>query len=135
MAKSWAEKLNGAKPAHVSVLDKPFGGLAKGEKVFIATPIMVRDYMKKIRKGRTKTIVEMREEFARAAKADGTCAMTASIFARIAAEAALDDMASGAPPEKITPFWRLIDPRSPLAKKLSCGPAFIEKMRKAEASV
>ena len=132
MAKSWAEKLNGAKPAHVSVLDKPFGGLKAGEKIYVATPILVRDYMRKIRKGKTKTIAEMRDEFARANKAKGTCPITSSIFARIAAEAALDEMAAGKPAEKITPFWRLIEPKNPIAKKLSCGPAFIEKMRKAE---
>jgi len=134
MAKSWAEKLNGAKPAHVSVLDKPMGGLAKGDRIFIATPLMVRDYMKSIRKGKTKTAAEMRDEFARANEAKGTCPITSSIFARIAAEAALDEMAAGRPAEKITPFWRLIDPKSPIAKKLSCGSAYIEKMRKAEDS-
>jgi hypothetical protein len=132
MAKSWAEKLHCAKAAHVSVLDKPSGGLQAGETLFIATPILVRDYMKKTRKGKTKTIAEMRDEFAKAHKAKGTCPLTSSIFARIAAEAALDDMAAGKPVDKITPFWRLIDPISPIAKKLSCGPGFIAKMRKAE---
>jgi hypothetical protein len=62
----------------------------------------------------------------------GTCPLTASIFARIAAEAALEDMAGGKPAEKITPFWRLIDPKSPIAKKLSCGPQFLAKMRRTE---
>lgn len=133
MAKSWAEKLHGAKPAHISILDKPFGGLARGDKIFVATPIMVRDYMKSIRKGKTKTIAEMRADFARANKAKGACPITSSIFARIAAEAALDELAAGKPPARITPFWRLIEPTSPIAKRLSCGPAFIRKMREDEA--
>jgi hypothetical protein len=58
--------------------------------------------------------------------------MTASIFARIAAEAALEEMEAGKPADKITPFWRLIDAKSPIAKKLSCGTAFVAKMRKQE---
>ena len=32
----------------------------------------------------------------------------------------------------ITPFWRVVNPRSDLAKKLACGPAFIQKMRTLE---
>jgi hypothetical protein len=132
MAKSWNEKLHGAKPAHVSAMTKAMWGLAKGDRLFIATPVLVRDYMKKIRKGSSRTVAQMRDEFARAHKADATCPMTSSIFARIAAEAALDEMEDGKPVDKITPFWRLIDEKSPIAKKLSCGAAFVAKMRRAE---
>ena len=132
MAKTWGEKLTGAKPAHVSAMSKPMWGMAKGDTLFIATPIMVRDYMKKIRKGSSRTIEQMRTEFAKAHKADGTCPMTSSIFARIAAEAAIEEMEDGKPVEKITPFWRLIDAKSPIAKKLSCGSAFVAKMRAKE---
>jgi hypothetical protein len=132
MAKSWGEKLLSGQPAHMSPMTKAMWGLAKGDKLFIATPVMVRDYMKKIRKGSSRTIVEMREEFAKANKADATCPMTASIFARIAAEAAIEEMEDGKPVDKITPFWRLIDAKSPIAKKLSCGAAFVAKMRRQE---
>lgn len=132
MAKSWGEKLLGGQPAHVSPMTKAMWGLGKGDKLFIATPVMVRDYMKKIRKGSSRTIAEMREEFAKAHKASATCPMTASIFARIAAEAALEEMEDGKPADKITPFWRLIDAKSPIAKKLSCGTTFVAKMRQKE---
>ena len=132
MAKSWGEKLLGGAPAHVSPMTKAMWGMEKGDKLFIATPVMVRDYMKKIRKGSSRTIAEMREDFAKAHKADATCPMTASIFARIAAEAAIEEMEDGKPVEKITPFWRLIDAKSPIAKKLSCGSAFVAKMRAKE---
>lgn len=132
MAKSWGEKLLSGAPAHVSPMTKAMWGMEKGDKLFIATPVMVRDYMKKIRKGSAKTIVQMREELATAHKAKATCPMTASIFARIAAEAAIEEMEDGKPVEKITPFWRLIDAKSPIAKKLSCGAAFVAKMRAKE---
>lgn len=132
MRKSWAEKLKGGSPAHVAILPKAMWGLERGDTLFIATPMMVRDYMKKIPKGASKSIAEMREDLAKANGAKASCPMTSSIFARIAAEAALDDMNAGKPASAITPFWRLIDEKSPLAKKLSCGPAFIARMRKAE---
>ncbi len=132
MAKSWGEKLLAGQPAHVSPMAKAMWGLNKGDKLFIATPVMVRDYMKKIRKGSSRTIGQMREDFAKAHKADATCPMTASIFARIASEAALEEMEDGKPIDKITPFWRLIDAKSPIAKKLSCGTALVAKMRQKE---
>ena len=132
MAKSWGDKLVGAKPAHVSAMTAAMWGLKKGDKIFIATPVMVRDYMKSIRKGSSRTVEQMRVDFAKAHKADATCPMTASIFARIAAEAAIEEMEDGKPADKITPFWRLIDAKSPIAKKLSCGTAFVAKMRAKE---
>ncbi len=132
MAKSWAEKLQGGQPAHISRMTKAMWGLKRGDKLFIATPKMVFDYMRSIRKGSTRTMGQMRASFAEAHGADGTCPMTSSIFARIAAEAALADVAAGAPVEKVTPFWRLIDEKSPIARKLSCGPAFVADMRQRE---
>jgi hypothetical protein len=94
--------------------------------------VMVRDYMKSIRKGSSRSIEEMRIAFAKSHKADGTCPLTSSIFARIAAEAALEEMVAGKPANKITPFWRLINEKSPIARKLSCGAEFVAKMRRAE---
>jgi hypothetical protein len=54
------------------------------------------------------------------------------IFVRIVAEAALDEMKEGKPVSKITPFWRVVDPESPAAQKLSCGTKFIVERRKSE---
>jgi hypothetical protein len=34
--------------------------------------------------------------------------------------------------EAMTPFWRLVDPKSDLAKKLSCGKAVIQELREDE---
>ena len=95
---------------------------------------MVCDYMHRIPKGATRSIAEMREDFAKANKSKGTCPMTSSIFARIVAEAALEDLAAGRAVDQVAPFWRLIDETSPIAKKLSCGAPFINRMRREETS-
>lgn len=133
MVKSWREKLDGGQPAHVSRMTRAMWGLKPGDRLFIATPKMVRDYMRKIRKGSTRSIDDMRASLASEHGADATCPMTASIFARIVAEAALEDISAGAPADKVTPFWRLIDDKSPIAKRLSCGPTFIADMRRRES--
>jgi hypothetical protein len=133
--KSWVEKLNANAEAKVEILEKPFGGMPAGARMLISTPQAIRDFMAAQPKGAEGSIAQMRTAMARAAKADGMCPLTGSIFARVAAEAALEDMAArNLKPSQITPFWRVIEPASPLAKKLSCGPDFIVQMRESERS-
>jgi hypothetical protein len=130
--KSWRQKLEEAPAAHVSVLDKPFSGLPVGTRLLIATPMIVRDFMKTVPAGKTVSIAEMRRALAERHGAGASCPLTTSIFARIAAEAALDDYNAGLPLSEMTPFWRVIDEKSPIASKLSCGVAFIAEQRARE---
>lgn len=134
MGKTWKQKLEGVRPAHVETLDKPFGGAAPGAKMLIATPRDVDDYMRAVPKGEARTIAQMRADLAVAHGADLTCPLTTGIFARIAAEVALEEVEAGADPTEVTPFWRVIDAGSPLAKKLSCGAAFTHARRAAEGT-
>ena len=132
MPKTWKQKLDGGKPAHVEVLQKPFGGAPPGAKMLVGTPRLVDGYMRDVPPGETRSVAEMRADLARAAGADIACPLSTSIFARIAAEAALEDMAAGKQAAEVTPFWRVIDEKSPIAKKLSCGPEFIETQRRLD---
>jgi hypothetical protein len=133
MKKSWAEKMNpGAKPKLVT-LPKPFMRVPAGSKMLVATPEIVKDYILRIPKGETRTVKQMREELAKSYKADVTCPTSSGIFVRIASEAALEEMQDGTPIGKVTPFWRLVDPESAAAAKISCGPEFIRERRGAEA--
>ena len=100
--------------------------------MLVATPLEVEGYMRAVPAGETRTIQQMRDDLARAHGADLTCPMSTSIFARIAAEAALEEVQMGRTTEEITPFWRVIGPETPLAKKLSCGAAFVAERRAAE---
>jgi hypothetical protein len=132
MGKTWNEKLVGGQPPHVSVLKKAFAGVSAGDSLFIPSPMLVRDYMQAIPVGEQRTIEQMRQELAARHKAKATCPLTASMFARIAAEAALEDMSRGKSESEVAPFWRLIDADSSLGKKLSCGPGFIRRMQERE---
>jgi hypothetical protein len=62
MAKSRAEKLHGAKPPHVAVLDKPFAGVPTGARQFIASPGLVRDCVRAVPPGQTRAVAEMRAD-------------------------------------------------------------------------
>ena len=133
MAKTWKQKLQGGKPAHVEVLPRPYAGAPEGARMLVATPALVDAYMRDTRLGEARTIAAMRDDLASRHGADIACPMSTAIFARIAAEAALDDLRQGAPLETITPFWRVIEPRGSAARKLSCGSDFIEERRAEES--
>jgi len=133
MGKTWNEKLTGSKPPHTAVLEKPFAGLKPGETLFIPSPLLVRDYMQAIPYGERRSVVQMRAEMAARHGAKATCPLTASLFARIVAEAAWEDLQAGKSISEITPFWRLIDTDSAVGRKLSCGQAFIHAALADEA--
>lgn len=128
MPKSWDQKYQGARPAHVAVLDKPFAGLRAGQRLFIATPALLEARIRAIPAGTTLDITALRADLARDHGADATCPTSTAIFLRIVAERALERMA-----EDPAPFWRLIAPETPLARKLSCGPDLIRHHREMEA--
>jgi hypothetical protein len=100
--------------------------------MLIPTPIIVKAYIESIPRSQVRTPPEMRANLAEQHGTDMTCPLTAGIFTRIVAEAALDEMRAGKSPDAITPFWRLVAPKTPLAKKLSCGQEFLLERRKAE---
>lgn len=133
MAKSWRQKLEGGKPAHVEVLKKRFGGAPEGAKMLVATPRLVDEYMRAVPSGDQRTVSQMRSDLAAAHGAHISCPISTSIFARIAAEAALEDAQDGVPLDEVTPFWRVIEEHGTVAKKLSCGPDYIRSQRANEA--
>lgn len=107
-------------------------GYTKGSMLYVTTPLEVKAYIEAIPMGHARTVSDMRQDLAAKAKADTTCPMTSAIFVRIVAEAALDEMRAGKSALEITPFWRLIDETSPIAKRLSCDADFIAHQKHLE---
>ena len=130
--KTWTEKLAASREPKVETLAKRFAGIAPGKRLLVATPLTVRDYIAAIPRGEGRSIQQMRDDLAHRHGADATCPTSTGIFVRIAAEAALEELAQGREPHEITPFWRLVPPESPTAHKLSCGPDFIATQRALE---
>jgi hypothetical protein len=129
---TWNDKLRCSKAPEVKRLDKSFAGMPEGSLMLIASPEIIDAYVQGIAPGRTVTAKAMREELADRHKAEHTCPVTTGIFLRIVAEAAWERHLAGESLEIITPFWRVIEPDSPLAAKLACGTDFIAKQRAKE---
>jgi hypothetical protein len=130
--KSWKEKLNTDGHPHIETVEKDFGGLKKGQLMLIPTPLLVDAYIRQIPKGKKADMALIRKDLAAEYHAEVTCPLTTGIFVRIAAEAAYEAYTNGEPLDKITPFWRAIDVKSPAAKKLSFGTDLLIAQQKKE---
>jgi len=132
MRKTWVEKRDLNKETIIKRLEKDFADMKAGEKMLIATPQVVDEYIRRIPKGRQHGLKQMRTDLAHEYGADVTCPVTSGIFLRIVAEAAWEEYQEGRSLTRITPFWRLMDEKSPTAQKLSFGKEFLIDQRKKE---
>jgi len=131
MPKSWIEKFESKSTHDIKIIEKDFWDQKVGDRMLIPTPKLIEDYIDKSEKGTFIDPLLMRKDLAAKLGADFTCPMTTGIFTRIMAEKNLE--LHGDDFEAMTPFWRLVDPRSDLAKKLSCGKAVIQRLRDSES--
>jgi len=127
MAKTWQQKYDDKKEEQVKRLEIDFADISAGQTMLISTPAKIAEYINSIPENENRDLQRMRKDLAKAAKADKTCPVTSAIFTRVVAERSLELMAEGKKP--IAPFWKVVDPKSSLARKLSCGPDLIEQMR------
>jgi alkylated DNA nucleotide flippase Atl1 len=85
----------------------------------VPRPLDVDAAMRSVRKGMLLTMTRLRARLAAAAGADVACPFTTGIFARLAAEAAEEDRASGK--ARFTPWWRTIKDGGRLNDKFPGG--------------
>ena len=130
----WRTRLrDGTAPRRV-VLEADFAGVPAGRTLFVATPGLLADRVLAIPEGETLEVRTLRDALARDHGADASCPVTTALFLRIVAEAAWDDLQDGTPLDRVIPFWRVIDPASPVAARLRCGADWIRDRREAEAA-
>lgn len=130
--KSWQEKYDNGRNPEIEVLENRFADIQPGERMLIATPRIFDDYIRHIPAGKSVDLKTMRRDIALAYGADNTCPLTTGIFVRIVSELAFEQFTAGKPIAEITPFWRVLDKKTPLVKKLTFPFDFIAAQRKAE---
>jgi hypothetical protein len=134
MTKSWKAKMAVAKSPKRVQLETDFSGIKAGSWLYVGTPLLIDQYIRKIPYGETRTVERMRRDLARQNKCDATCPVSTAIFVRMTAEAAWEDISAGVPTAKVSPFWRAIEPDSRIAKKLPVDSAWIAHQRAVEAA-
>jgi hypothetical protein len=128
----WNEKFQHRNQHVIKHIDKKFSDIPENSDILIATPQIFDDYIRKIPSGKSVDLKKVRQDLAKKYKVDHTCPVTTGMFVRIVAEATYEKIQKGLPIEEATPFWRVISPQTPIAKKLSFGTDFLLKMRKEE---
>jgi hypothetical protein len=123
--KSWNEKLQQCKAPKVVILEKPWGGMAAGDSMYISTPQEVDSVVRQLPPGKLTPVADFRLLLAEMHGCAGTCHLTTSIFLRISAEAAREALLGGDAIENVTPFWRVIAPGSPLAQKMELSDTWL----------
>ena len=92
-----------------------FADIPKGVECYASPPI-IDEYVKSILYGEFVEPVKMRDDLAKDYQADKTCPVTTGIFLRIVSEASYEEYNNGIDLNAITPFWRMVNPNSKLAK-------------------
>jgi len=127
---TWQEKLKRPiEPKIVTIptrLEKLWG---KGT-MFIATPNIIDNEVKKLKKGQLITVRQIRDILSERYGTDTTCPLTTGIFLRIVAEASEEARNEGK--LKITPYWRVIKEDGALFDKFPGGKAAQAKLLAAE---
>ncbi|CAN1566274.1 hypothetical protein MCEMSE15_02944 [Fimbriimonadaceae bacterium] len=119
--KTLQEKFDARKEVEIVTLEKPMPGMPAGSKLLISTPAEIDAWVRAVPVGETRSVAQLRVELAKKHGADGTCALTTGIFLRVVAERALEQLAAGE--VEIAPFWRVVEPQSPLAKNYRTAPS------------
>ena len=132
--KTWLDKLNESKEPFTVKLAKSFAGIPAESILLIPSPKLIDEYIRQIGYGKRVDSKTMRNDLAVEHRAEFTCPLTTGIFLRIVAEANYEKFQHGASLDDITPFWRIIEPNSPLAKKLSFGQAFLLEQQVRESA-
>lgn len=123
--KSWSEKLQQCKAPKVVILEKAWGGMSAGDKMYISSPLELDAAIRLLPPGEVMSIADLRHHLADEHRCVGTCHLTTSIFIRIVAESAREQLDAGASPADVTPFWRVVAAGSPLAKKMLIDDAWL----------
>jgi hypothetical protein len=132
--KTWSSRFATKRYPKRVTLDAPFAGLPAGSTLFVGTPQILQTYIRKIPSGETRTIQRLRRDIARANRCEAMCPVSTAIFLRILAESAWDDLHAGKAAHDVTPFWRVIEPGSAIAKKLRVTDTWLRSQRQAEHS-
>lgn len=118
--------------AHTKVLDSPFAGIPAGARLHISTPRDLDARIRRIPFGSTLTVSALRDEMARDHEADATCPVTTAIHLRTIIELAMGELSTGTAIDDVTPFWRVVEPDSTLARKIDGSCDVIDARRHAE---
>lgn len=132
MMKDWTDRLTAPVEAACKPSPRKFGDIAEGQRMLVPTAKQVDAFIRRIPAGVQMDIKALRTALAIENGAEVTCPVTIGYHLRTVAEAAHEQLRRGAAEAGITPFWRVLDSRTPTTARLSFGSAFVARKRHEE---
>jgi hypothetical protein len=130
--KSWTDRLDTPGIHGIKPSPRSFADVVEGQPMLVPTARQVDDFIRGIPEGTEMDVRSLRAGLARRHGAEVTCPVTMGYHLRTVAEAAHEALERGAPEDQVTPFWRVLDSRTPTTKRLSFGTGFVAERRKRE---
>ena len=134
MSLSYQQRFDEARPTYTRVNEKRFADLEPGTTVLIPSPPDIAAEIDALAGNELLNLTEFRRRLADRHGSDGACPVMTGMNLRIVAEIAFDALDGGTSPEGVVPVWKVIEPKTPLASKLSGGPDRIRELRAATAA-
>lgn len=131
-ATAWKDKVAAPRQPKQVTLEADFAGLPAGTRMFVATPRIVEDHLRRIPPGESRTLQAFRDDIARAHGCEAACPVSTAVFVRMVAEAGWEDIVAGSPATEVAPFWRVVAPGSAIARRLAADDEWIAAQRAAE---
>ena len=102
------------------------------QAMLIPSQQMVVEQIRSAPEGVFTEVGTLRRRLAAQYGADARCPVTVQRHLRAIAELSFGALEKGEPISTVTPYWRMVDPASLLAKRLAGGPTFIRERLAAE---
>lgn len=122
--KSAVEHLQSGREPHIVHLIPPGApgyAEAKGGAMVVSCPAEVDALIRRVEPGEVVTLDDLRAALARRHQVAVACPVSTAIFANMAARAAEERRALGAPADELTPWWRVLRRGGFLNPKLPGG--------------
>lgn len=117
----------------IHILDKAKCGLLAGQKMLIPTLTDIEEALVKLTPGAVTSGVAFRALVAEPFGADGCCTFATNKALRVITEAACARLSNGESPVDVLPFWRVIDSKSTIAKRLQLDAERLDALRLLDA--
>ena len=117
----------------IHILDKAKCGLVAGQKMLIPTLTDIEEALVKLTPGAVTSGVAFRALVAEPFGADGCCTFATNKALRSITEVACARIANGESPVDVLPFWRVIDSKSTIAKRLHLDAESLGELRLFDA--
>jgi hypothetical protein len=129
--KTWTDKLDDGAAAY-KPSPRSFSDVIEGQRMLVPTARQVDAFIRSIPEGVEMDVRALRTALAIEHGAEVTCPVTIGYHLRTVAEAAHEQLDRGAGLAGITPFWRVLDAKTPTTGRLSFGADFVARQRRRE---